>query len=63
MWFDCGNVFLNLEKVEHICFEELEGKCKATIYFESGDSLSFGHDNLQVLKNHFRKIFGDKNDG
>ncbi len=55
MWFDCGNVLVNLEHVDYVQFEEAE-TAKATIYFASGDSLDFGHSDIQVLKNHFRKI-------
>lgn len=55
MWFDCGNVFLNLDHVDYVQFEQAEN-AKAIIYFNSGDSLNFEHSDINVLKNHFRKI-------
>ena len=63
MWFDCGTVFINLNHVDYICFEQLEQACKATVWFESGDSLNFEHTDIKVLKDHFRKIFEVKNNG
>lgn len=62
MWFDCGNVFLNLDHVDYVCFEKTETGCKATIYFSSGESLNFEHTDIEFLKNHFRKIFEVKHD-
>lgn len=61
MWFDCGNVFLNLDNVDYLCFEEVEQGYRATIYFASGESLNFEHQHLDTLKSHFRKIFEVKN--
>ena len=62
MWFDCGNVFLNLTNVDYLSFEKSERGCKATVYFASGESLNFEHTDIEVLKNHFRKIFEAKNE-
>lgn len=62
MWFDCGNVFLNLDHVDYLCFEEVEQGYKATIYFASGESLNFEHTSLEALKNHFRKILEKVNE-
>ena len=61
MWFECGDVFINLDHVDYISFEEVEEKGKATIFFESGDSLNFAHSDVRFLKKHFRKIFEVKN--
>jgi len=55
MWFDCGNVLINLDHVDYVQFEQGE-LGKATVYFNSGDSLFFEHNDIDVLKNHFRKI-------
>lgn len=61
MWFDCGNILINLENVDYIQFEETEN-VKATVCFTSGDSLDFGHSDINVLKKHFRKILEAKNE-
>lgn len=61
MWFDCGTVFINLNHVDYVCFEQSEQIWKATVCFASGDSLNFEHTDIKVLKNHFRKILEFKN--
>lgn len=61
MWFDCGNIFVNLDHVDYVQFEQAEN-AKATLYFESGGSLNFEHADIKVLKNHFKKIFEVKNE-
>lgn len=61
MWFDCEHVFINLEHVDYISFEETDQTCKATVVFTNGDSLNFEHFDIKILKDHFRKIFEVKN--
>jgi hypothetical protein len=61
MWFDCGNVIINLDHVDYVQFEQAEN-AKATVYFTSGDSLNFEHSDINVLKKHFRKIIEVKNE-
>lgn len=62
MWFDCGNVLINLDHVDYVQFEQTENEtAKATVYFTSGDSLNFEHSDIDVLKKHFRKIIEVKN--
>lgn len=61
MWFDCGNVFINLNHVDYVSFEETEETCKAVVFFESNDSLTFEHSDIKILKSHFRKIFEVEN--
>ena len=59
MWFDCNNVIINLDHVDYIHFERTDDGYKATVYFENGDSLNFAHSDLDMLKNHFRKVLED----
>ena len=56
MWLDCCNIFINLDHVDYVQFEQGTPN-KATVYFSSRDSLNFEHSDIEVLKKHFTKIF------
>jgi hypothetical protein len=56
MWFDCNNVLINLDHLDYISFEEAEDCWKAIVFFASGDSLTFEHHDIEVLKDHFKKV-------
>jgi len=57
MWLDCGTVFINLDHVDYVCFDEIEQTYKATVWFTSGDSLNFEHNDIKILKGYFKRIF------
>ena len=60
MWIDCNSVFINLDKVDYISFEECDNMHKATVFFENGGALNFEHSDLDTLKNYFNKVFKDE---
>lgn len=62
MWLDSGNVFINIDHVDYICFEKTENGWAANIVFSGGESLNFEHDDIKILRNHFRKIIEVKNE-
>lgn len=59
MWLDCGNAFINSDKVDYICFEQLEQVWRASVCFTDGETLKFEHTDIKALKDHFRKVMSD----
>lgn len=56
MWLECDDIIVNMEHVDYVSFEKTEIGYKANIFFESGDILNFEHEDIEILKNHFKKV-------
>jgi hypothetical protein len=57
MWINSGEVYINGDHVDYVLFEAIEAGYKATVFFQSGDSLNFEHTNLEILKQYFKEVF------
>ena len=60
MWLNCNSSYINFDHVDYISFAEEGKRYKATVFFESGDTLIFVHEDLEALRNYFSGVFNDK---
>ncbi len=62
MWLKFNDVWINGANIDYIFFEHKEDDQTfvATVYFQSGDSLTFEDSDLNKLKGYFIGVIDDK---